>query len=162
MSDKADRHAAVVPARVTLVTLAVADVARATTFYESLGWHRSSDSNESVSFFQLGGLVLSLFGVDDLAEDVGLTEALAPDAGPTGPGLGFRGFAMAINFSSTAEVDQAFDAWTSAGGVAVKRPVSVFWGGYSSYVGDLDGNLWELAYNPGWPLQSNATVQLPW
>ncbi len=28
------------------------------------------------------------------------------------------------------------------------EPHKAFWGGYSSYVADLDGHLWELAHNP--------------
>ena len=30
----------------------------------------------------------------------------------------------------------------------VKPPQKVFWGGYSGYVADPDGFLWEIAYNP--------------
>jgi uncharacterized glyoxalase superfamily protein PhnB len=43
----------------------------------------------------------------------------------------------------------------------VKVPEHVFWGGYSGYVADLDGHLWELAYNPGFTLGPNGSMQLP-
>ena len=140
-----------VPARLTLVTLGVADVARATSFYEALGWQRSSASNDDVSFFQLGGLALSVFG----------RQALADDATVSSGGEGFAGISLAINLESEAEVDRVADEWVACGGTMVKRPQRVFWGGYSGYVHDPDGHLWELAYNPGFPLLADGSLQLP-
>jgi predicted lactoylglutathione lyase len=140
-----------VPARLTLVTLGVADVGRATSFYEALGWRRSSASRDEVSFFQLGGLALSVFG----------REALAEDAGMSSDGQGFRGISLAINLESEAEVDRVAAEWVSCGATLVKQPERVFWGGYSGYVADLDGHLWELAHNPGFALLPDGSMQLP-
>ena len=45
---------------ITLITLGVADVAKATAFYERLGFVKSKTaSQESVSFFRAGGVVLA-------------------------------------------------------------------------------------------------------
>lgn len=143
-----------VPARVTLVTLGVADVARAATFYEALGWRRSSASTEEVAFFRTAGAVLALWGARDLAADAGLPAAPAPDAG-------FRGMALAINVESAAEVDRALEAVASAGGRIVKAAAETDWGGYSGYFADLDGHLWEVAHNPFWPLEANGSIALP-
>jgi uncharacterized protein len=140
-----------VPTRVSLVTLGVADVARATAFYEALGWRRSSASNDDVSFFQLGGLALSVFG----------RQALADDAMVSASGEGFAGILLAINLESEAEVDRVADTWVSCGGTLVKQPERVFWGGYSGYVADPDGHMWELAYNPGFALLADGSLQLP-
>jgi catechol 2,3-dioxygenase-like lactoylglutathione lyase family enzyme len=140
-----------VPARLTLVTLGVADVARATSFYEALGWQRSSASNDDVSFFQLGGLALSVFGRQDLADD-----AMVPSAGD-----GFSGFSLAINLESEAEVDRVAGEWVACGGSIVKQPHRAFWGGYSGYVADPDGHLWELAHNPGFALAADGSMKLP-
>jgi uncharacterized protein len=140
-----------VPARLTLVTLGVADVARATVFYEALGWRRSSASQDEVSFFQLGGLALSVFGRQDLAEDATISAE----------GSGFAGISLAINLESEAEVDRVAAEWVSCGGTLVKQPQRVFWGGYSGYVSDPDGHLWELAYNPGFALLPDGSMQLP-
>ncbi|MEP7114515.1 MAG: VOC family protein [Ilumatobacteraceae bacterium] len=140
-----------VPARLTLVTLGVADVARATSFYEALGWQRSSASNDDVSFFQLGALALSVYG----------REALADDATVSSEGTGFAGITLAINLESEAEVDRVAAEWVACGGTLVKQPHRVFWGGYSGYVADLDGHLWELAFNPGFPLLADGSMQLP-
>ena len=140
-----------VPARLTLVTLGVADVARATSFYEALGWRKSSASQDEVSFFQLGGLALSVFG----------RQSLADDATVSSEGSGFSGISLAINLESEAEVDRVAAEWVSSGGTMVKQPERVFWGGYSGYVKDPDSHLWELAYNPGFPLSADGSVQLP-
>lgn len=140
-----------VPARLTLVTLGVADVARATSFFEALGWRKSSASQDEVSFFQLGGLALSIFGRD----------ALADDAGVSSQGSGFTGISLAINLGSEAEVDRVAAEWVACGGAMVKPPQRVFWGGYSGYVADLDGHLWELAHNPGFTLSPDGAMHIP-
>jgi predicted lactoylglutathione lyase len=134
-----------------LVTLGVADVARATSFFAALGWRMSSASNDDVSFFQLGGLALSVFG----------RQALADDANVSSEGGGFGGISLAINLESEAEVDRVAADWLSCGGTMVKQPHRAFWGGYSGYVADLDGHLWELAHNPGFTLMPDGSMQLP-
>jgi len=128
-----------VPAHLSLVTLGVADVGRSTAFYEALGWRRSSASDaDDITFFQLGSVVLAVYGASHLADD-----AVQP-----APIAGFRGVTLAINLVSPAEVDRVFAEWVAAGAVPVKQPVEVSWGGYSSYVADPDGHLWEIAFNP--------------
>ena len=140
-----------VPQRISLVTLGVADVARSTAFYESLGWRRSSASQESVTFFAMEGSALGLFGRD----------ALADDAGVPSEGEGFRAVTVAITCDSRDEVDAVFAAWVDAGGTPVKQPEAVFWGGYSSYVADPDGHLWEIAHNPYMPNDAAGEMQIP-
>ena len=127
-----------VPPRLSIVTLGVTDLARATRFYESLGWSRSSASQDSITFFQLQGSVLGLYE----------WSALADDATVPADGSGFRGVACALNCESIDEVDRVYGEWVAAGGRAVRDPHTAFWGGHSSYVADLDDHLWEIAYNP--------------
>jgi hypothetical protein len=127
----------------SLVTLGVADVARSTAFYESLGWTRSEGSEASITFLRLGTpgggwVVLGLFGATELADD-----ALQP-----APSGGFRGVTLASNQPSRDEVDRVFAAFVAAGATVAKAPEAVFWGGYSGYVADPDGHLWEIAHNP--------------
>ena len=53
-------------------------------------------------------------------------------------------------------------SWVAAGGGVVEGAAStVFWGGYSGYVADLDGHLWELAHNPCIPFRPDGTLDLP-
>jgi len=145
-----------VPQRITLVTLGVADVDASSRFYESLGWRRSSASvAREVTFFQMGGSALALFGRAALAAEAGGMPG-ASDDDPR-----FRGVSLAINVASRDEVDRAFWTWTSAGATAVAPPAATAWGGYSSYVADPDGHLWELAHNPFWALGDDGSVALP-
>jgi predicted lactoylglutathione lyase len=127
-----------VPAHLSLVTLGVRDVAASTSFYESLGWQRLGGSDDEISFFQVGSVVLGLYGRDELALDATLPAE----------GSGFRGVSLAINLATPELVDAAFESWAEVGGAVVKPPHSVFWGGYSGYVADPDGHLWEIAFNP--------------
>jgi predicted lactoylglutathione lyase len=137
--------------RITLITLGVADLARSRAFYEAIGWKASSASQAEVVFFQGNGLALALFGRESLAQDAGV-----PDR-PTG----FAAISIAYNAHSKAEVDQVFAEAVAAGAGAVKRPEDVFWGGYSGYFADPDGHLWEVAWNPFFPLDDKGNLFLP-
>lgn len=141
-------------AHVSLITLGVTDLARAEAFYAALGWRRSDASVDGVVTFLRGGaLVLGLFGRRDLADDVGLTA----DELPAAPGP----VALACNLDSPDAVDAAIAAAADAGGRVVKPAVRAEWGGYSGYVADPDGHLWEYAHNPGFPLNADGSVVLP-
>ena len=140
-----------VPQRLSLVTLGVADVARSTAFYESLGWRRSSASQDEVTFFTMEGSVLALFG----------REPLAADATVDPVGAGFRAVSLALNCADRDEVDTVYRAWLDAGANPVKVPEAVEWGGYSGYVADPDGHLWEIAHNPFAPNDAGGRMQLP-
>ena len=133
--------------RLSLITLGVADLARARAFYEGgLGW-RPVSVNEGVCFYQLPGLALGLFGREDLAQD-----AHRPIDGS------FSGITLAINGRDRAEVDQIYAEALAAGAAALKPPQVVFWGGYSGYFADLDGHVWEVAHNPGAVIQADGAT----
>jgi predicted lactoylglutathione lyase len=127
-----------VPQRLSIATLGVADLVASTAFYESLGWSKSGSSQDTITFFQMEGSVFGLFE----------RGALADDAQVSADGSGFRGVTFALNVDSEAGVDEVFAEWVAAGAMAQVQPHKVFWGGYSSYVTDPDGHLWEIAYNP--------------
>ncbi|MEV0645737.1 VOC family protein [Phytomonospora sp. NPDC050363] len=143
-----------VPARISLATLGVADLDRATAFYQALGWPLSSASVPGeVSFFNTEGGLLALWGAYALAGDAAVDN-------PGGP-PGFRGLALAVNVGSEKEVDEAFATVGEAGGTITKPPEHTEWGGYSGYFADPDGHLWEIAYNPGWPIGDDGRPRLP-
>jgi len=136
---------------ISLVTLGVADIAKATAFYERLGFVKSSASQEAVSFFRAGAVVLGLFGRDALHEDA--------QAGALWTGNG--GIAVAMNYASEAEVD-AMMAKAEASGARILKPAGkVFWGGYSGYFADADDHVWEVAHNPFWPVSESGHIDLP-
>lgn len=127
--------------KLSLVTLGVRDVARARGFYEALGWPvDDTQSTEDIAFIPLDGVILALFGWGHLADDANLDTPEQTD--------GFRGMSLAHNEPSVAGVDEAFETFLAAGARIVKRPETTPWGGYSGYVADPDGHLWEVAYNP--------------
>jgi catechol 2,3-dioxygenase-like lactoylglutathione lyase family enzyme len=135
--------------RISLVTLGVADTARARTFYEALGWSGMSPDGDVV-FFQAGGMILALWGRDKLADD-----SMVDDPG------GWGGVTLAYNVASPAVVDGIL-AEASAAGATIGRPGAVtFWGGYSGVFIDPDGHPWEVAHNPGWVLADDGSVRLP-
>ncbi|SMX47515.1 VOC family protein [Actibacterium lipolyticum] len=138
------------PQRVTLITLGVDDLERAKTFYAALGWV-PTEQTEGVVFYQINGMVLGLFG----------RSALAEDQGRPGANLGTGAMSLAQNFASKDEVDAAFALAVKCGATPLKAPEEVFWGGYSGYYSDPDGHVWEVAFNPFWPLNDDGSLTLP-
>lgn len=143
--------------RISLVTLGVEDVAASRRFYERLGWRASGPSHDGVAFFQAGGMVLSLYGRADLAADAGI-EAPARTGGES---PAFTGVALAHNVRRREEVAPLLDAAEAAGGRIVRPARDAPWGGHSGYFADPDGHLWEVAWNPHFPLAADGAVTLP-
>ena len=138
---------------VSLITLGVDDLDRATAFYEAWGWRRSSASVDGVVSFLDGGTVaLGLFGRQDLATDAGVVAGAPGEHGNV---------ALAMNLPSRDEVDEVLRSAAAAGGQVTKQATATDWGGYSGYVRDPDGHLWEVAHNPGFPLRDDGSVELP-
>lgn len=125
--------------KINIITLGVADLAKSLDFYENgLGWKKSAMSQDDIAFFQMGGIVLSLYPREKLAEDVTIDTE----------GSGFSGVTIAYNAKSEGEVDEVLQKVEKLGATIVKKAQKVFWGGYSGYFRDPDGHLFEVAYNP--------------
>lgn len=137
--------------RLSLVTLGVDDLSRSRAFYEKLGWRASSASQADVAFFQLGGVVLSLYA----------RASLAADAGLAAEGAGFSGVTLAHNVGSPAEVEAALEAARKAGGRIVKAAHRADWGGRIGFFADPDGHLWEIAHNPFFEVNARGEIVLP-
>lgn len=136
---------------ISFVTLGVRDLARSRTFYRALGWQESASSKEAVAFFQVGNIAFALFGRNDLAADAGVAAA----------GQGFAGFTLAHNVASEADVDATLHEAVAAGGALVAAGNRAPWGGFRGYFADPDGFLWEVCYNPFFPLDEHGFVELP-
>ena len=137
--------------RLHLVTLGVRDFEKSKKFYEeTLGWKPASASSDDIVFFQAGGIVLSIYPREKLADDA-LTSA---------EGSSFAGFTLAYNARSESEVDEIIADLKSKGVKIVKEPQKVFWGGYSSYFADPDGYLWEVAHNPYFEFDKSGNLKL--
>jgi catechol 2,3-dioxygenase-like lactoylglutathione lyase family enzyme len=134
--------------RLSLVTLGVADLDAARTFYEALGWS-PTPRGEGVVFFQTGCKVVALWSREELATDSGVT-----DVG------GWGGVTLAHNVRSPEEVDAVIDEARTAGATIARKPGETFWGGYSGVFVDPDGHPWEVAHNPYWTIADDGSVVL--
>jgi uncharacterized protein len=137
--------------KLTLVTLGVADVAASRRFYEALGFRTSGDDQDGVAFFDMNGALLALFGRKDLAEDAAVDVESGGECSR---------MSLAINLDSEAAVDAAMAFAAEKGGRVTQPARKVFWGGYAGYFADPDGFLWEIAYNPFWPLDEHGRPRL--
>lgn len=139
--------------RVSLVTLGVRDLARATAFYRALGW--VGQEVEQTVFFQAGGLAVVLWGRDRLAADCGLED---PDGSAAD---GFGGTALAHNVRTCDEVDGVLAEAAAAGATVTRAAAETFYGGYAGVFTDPDGHPWEVAWNPGFPLAADGSLVVP-
>ncbi|KCZ94350.1 VOC family protein [Hyphomonas johnsonii] len=138
--------------RVSVITIGVSDLDGMIRFYtDVLGFEDRGVKNE-VAFFNAGGLVIGLWDEKKLAADAGVA---ADRAGA------FKGFALAYNARSADEVDEIFGRLESAGVRIPKPPHKAYWGGYSGYFADPEGNAWEVAHNPFWPIDEAGRVSVP-
>lgn len=136
--------------RVSLITLGVADLDRARTFYERLGWH-GQEVDQTV-FFQAGGVVFVLWGRDKLASDCGVDDEQAGS---------FSGVVLAHNVRSENEVMELVTAAERAGATVSRPPAETSYGGYAGCFVDLDGHVWEIACNPGLPIAEDGSITVP-
>ncbi len=136
--------------RISLITLGVMNLALAIRFYEGLGFPRKNTTAQGVAFFDLNGVVLSLFPREDLAKD-----AQVHDSQP-----GFSGISLAHNVRKKAEVAVVLAKAESLGAKILKPAQDTFWGGHAGYFQDLDGHLWEIAWNPFFPIDEDGRIAL--
>ena len=137
--------------KLNLITLGVDDFERSLAFYEKgLGRKKSDKSMDGLALFPLGGIVLALHPRHELAEDT--TLKYQPSA--------FSGLTISYNAKSEEEVDEVLKQVAKLGATIVKPAQKVYWGGYSGYFRDLDGYLFEVAYNPFWELDENNNLKL--
>ncbi len=138
-------------ARISVITLGVADVPRARAFYQALGWPLSGEPEEQVAFFRTAGSRLALYGLDAIAEEAGQM--------PAEPGS-IR-MTLAMNVESRELVDACPKEALRAGGTSLRPAQDRFWGGYSGYFADPDGHAWEVAFNPLWTIGEDGLPELP-
>ena len=142
-----------IPARISLVTLGVRDVARSKAFYKALGWEAAIDMDD-FAVFRTAGSLLAVYPETDLARDMGAS-------GATSSAPHVRQTSLAINVDSPDEVDRCVAEMMAAGAALLAAPAAAEWGGYTSIVADPDGHAWEIAHNPGWPLDERGLPTIP-
>ena len=137
--------------KLNLITLGVSDFEKSLHFYEKgLGWKRSDKSMDGLALFPLGGITLALHPRHELEDDTTLPYQATE----------FSGLTISYNAKSETEVDNILKQIVQLGATLIKPAQKVFWGGYSGYFKDLDGYLFEVAYNPFWELDENDNLKL--
>jgi uncharacterized protein len=136
--------------RISIITLGVSDLKKARAFYDALGWKvASEDKAEEIVAYDLQNMTLALYPLSKLAEDAKIPVERS----------GHSTITIAYNVNSETEVNETLEEVQKAGGKLIKAAEKVFWGGYSGYFSDPDGNLWEVAYNPFAPLGPKGEFQ---
>ncbi|QPJ63240.1 MAG: VOC family protein [Candidatus Nitronauta litoralis] len=136
--------------RISIITLGVKDIKKAQAFYDALGWKvASEDQAEQIVAYDLSGMTLALYPLEKLVEEAKVNVQSS----------GYSTITIAYNVRSDSEVDAVLKEAVTAGGKLVKPAEKVFWGGYSGYFADPDGNLWEVAHNPFSKLGPNGEFQ---
>ena len=131
--------------RFTILTLGVDSLERSYKFYhEGLGLAskgivgKEFEHGEVVFFDLKNGMTLALYSRDNLAWDSQLKKN-EPSS---------TEFSIGYNTRNEQEVDTLMALAKRAGAKIAKPAQKTFWGGYSGYFQDLDGHLWEIAFNP--------------
>jgi len=139
-----------IPARISIVTIGVQDVARSARFYEALGWRRAESSMDEIVWFRTADSYLGIFGWKDLADDAQLFE---PTRGS------FGGITLAINVESADMVDAALDEAIAAGATLLKPGTQLPFG-YGGYFADPDGHAWEVCWNRDFPIGPDGRITI--
>ena len=137
--------------RVTLLTLGVSDLNKATKFYEAVLETPPNTSYEGVTFIELPGTWISLYPLEKLAEDISTENPVIRS--------GFGGMTLAHNVHNKNDVVNIINRAESAGALVVKEPQETFWGGFSGYFADLDGYYWEIAWGPMFEFTENGELK---
>jgi predicted lactoylglutathione lyase len=135
---------------ISLVTLGVANYARAKAFYEAMGWLAGWEVQET-TFFQANGVVIVLWDRQKLAADTGVVDE----------GADWGGITLAHNVESAEKVHEVIELARRNGAQIAREPAKTFYGGYAGVFRDLDGHAWEVAHNPGFGLGEDGSVRLP-
>lgn len=135
--------------RINLICLGVSDLDASLFFYKSLGFETLANEGSAIVFFNNQGSKLELYPIENLAADID------PKNPPQRDTSMFSGITLACNVKEKDEVDEIIERAQLNGGVIVKQPQEVSWGGYSGYFQDLDGYYWEVAYSKDWRFDDN-------
>jgi uncharacterized protein len=136
--------------RINVITLGVSDLEKSLVFYSdglglpTEGITGTEFEDGAVVFFNMNDdLILALYPKAALAKD-GKVSVTPPS--PSELSLGHM-------VKSKQEVDEVMAQAEKAGAKITDSAHDRFWGGYSGYFQDLDGHLWEIAWNPSFEVK---------
>jgi catechol 2,3-dioxygenase-like lactoylglutathione lyase family enzyme len=138
--------------RITVLTIGVDDLERSLRFYRdglglpTQGVFGTEFEYGAVAFFDLeNGLKLAIWPRSSIARDTGI--AVQPSSATE--------LTLGHNLNSKDEVDTVMEQARRAGATIVKPAGDTFWGGYAGYFQDPDGHLWEVLWNPSFPVDDS-------
>jgi len=136
--------------RIKIITLGVSDLQKSLAFYrDGMGLRTegiigTEFEDGAVVFFNMNDdLILALYPKTALAKDAKI--AVSPPSASE--------FSIGHIVKSKQEVDAVMKQAEKAGAKVTDPAHDRFWGGYSGYFKDLDGHLWEIAWNPEWEVK---------
>ena len=140
--------------RVSILTLGVSDLERAVAFYrDGLGWPKSEVGGDEVAFFKTGGVVIALFPRPSFAADASIDVDDVEHRG-------FSRISLAPNVAEEGQVDSVLEEAARAGATIVKEAQEIFLGRHGFFA-DPEGYLWEVAWNPSFPMAADGSIELP-
>ena len=139
-----------IPARPSLLTLAVKDLEKMEKFYTNLGWPKSSRSNENYIAYKTAGAILALWPEKNFK----MNRSECKDKE-------FNGIMLAINVESSELVDRYLDVAREAGAKNIVDAQNTFWGGRSGGFEDPEGNIWEVTWADGTSFDERGALIYP-
>ena len=133
--------------QISVITLGIRDLARSRRFYvDGFGWTPVFENDEIV-FYQMNGLMLGTWRQPALEQDMNRSGLLHPGA-----------FALAHNVPRQEDVAPVMRQLLAVGGTLLRAADAPAHGGFRGYVADPDGHVWEIAWNPSWPISPEGYV----
>ncbi|TYB87565.1 VOC family protein [Oceaniovalibus sp. ACAM 378] len=133
--------------QIAVVTLGISDLERSKAFYrDGFGWTPVFE-NAEIAFYQMNGFVLGTWLKSSLEEDT--KHQVLPGSGAV---------ALAHNVSKEGDVQTVLDKLVAAGATVLREADEPPQGGRRGYIADPDGHIWEIAFNPMWPIDEDGHV----
>lgn len=133
--------------QISVVTLGVSDLERSKRFYsDGFGWSPVFE-NEEIVFYQMNGLVFGAWLKASLEEDAKAWDLPAVGA-----------MSLAHNVPEEGDVRVLMKTLVAAGATILREADAPPQGGVRGYIADPDGHIWEIAWNPAWPIDEEGHV----
>ena len=138
-----------IPARISIVTIGVEDVARSARFYEALGWERCASSMDEIAWF----------GTADgyLGSSAGRTWPTTPSSSSRPAG---RSADHARDQRRAPRDGRRRPRRGGRGRRSLLKPGTELPFGYGGYFADPDGHAWEVCWNPGFPIGPDGRITI--
>lgn len=133
--------------QIAVVTLGISDLERSKAFYqEGFSWTPVFE-NAEIAFYQMNGFVFGTWLKSSLEDDT-KQQVLSGSGAVT----------LAHNVPEESNVQTVIDQLVAAGAVVLREADEPPQGGRRGYIADPDGHVWEIAFNPLWPIDEDGHV----